>query len=539
MSAISASPVEPAILPFGSLEWFKRELAPTPARARRTAIMVAASVLCVIISMTLQVPELSVTAYMPFFMSKESKFLTTVTGVIGRNGLTIGIGASLLLYKFTYGHPELRIPGMAITLFLGMYVSRIFVLGPLGFIIGFVVAVSQSVGEAVPSPELLVRGLLWLWVAIAYGAGLTVVLNLLFLPDAPGPPAHLPKPKSFFVSDAFTNPAHVHFALKVTFAAMFCYIFYMAIDWSGIHTALITCTFIALESTGATLHKGVLRIGGCVIGGALALFTIVFLMPHMVTIASLVVVVACASAIAGWVAAGSEMISYAGLQIAFAFFYSVFQGYAPDTDLDNVRDRVVGILFGLIVTGLVFRYIWPEHAIDRLRDALRQARRQLARLLEIPRPDTSVEKAKTEAHALIPETSSTFEQARRYAELTTFELEESPDRDRTSLGDLESTLSRAEEVLVAATSLANDQAWNEWQQLPAAAKTAESELRSVAAKRIERAAAGDEREDAGANLSTAFARWTETMQALQVKNSRVGLVSQLVTEVQQLKSIPN
>ena len=83
------------------------------------------------------------------------------------------------------------------------------------------------------------------------------------------------------MSDAFTNPAHVHFALKVTFAAMFCYIFYMAIDWSGIHTALITCTFIALESTGATLHKGVLRIGGCVIGGALALFTIVFLMPHM------------------------------------------------------------------------------------------------------------------------------------------------------------------------------------------------------------------------------------------------------------------
>ena len=221
------------------------------------------------------------------------------------------------------------------------------------------------------------RGILWLWVAIAYGAGLTVVLNTLFLPDAPGPPAHLPKPKSFFVSDAFTNPAHVHFALKVTLAAMFCYIVYMAIDWSGIHTALITCTFIALETTGATLHKGILRIGGCVIGGALALFTIVFLMPHMVTIASLVVVVACASAIAGWVATGTELISYAGLQIAFAFFYSVFQGYAPDTDLDNVRNRVVGILFGLIVTGLVFPYIWPERTIDRLRDALRAALRQL------------------------------------------------------------------------------------------------------------------------------------------------------------------
>jgi uncharacterized membrane protein YccC len=535
MSPITASAAEPAILPFGSLEWFKRELAPTPARARRTAIMVAAAVLCVIISMTLQVPELSVTAYMPFFMSKESKFLTTVTGVIGLIGLTIGIGASLLLYKFTYGHPELRIPGMAMALFLGMYVSRIFVLGPLGFLIGFVVAVSQSVGEAVPSPELLVRGLLWLWVAIAYGAGLTVVLNLLFLPDAPGPRAHLPKPKSFFVSDAFTNPAHVHFALKVTFAAMFCYIFYMAIDWSGIHTALITCTFIALESTGATLHKGVLRIGGCVIGGALALFTIVFLMPHMDTIASLIVVVACASAIAGWVATGSELISYGGLQIAFAFFYSVFQGYAPDTDLDNVRNRVVGILFGLIVTGIVFRYIWPEHTIDRLRDALRQALRQLARFLEIPRPDTSVKKAKTEAHALIPETSRTLEQARRYAELTTFELEESPNRDRTSLGNLEETLSRAEDVFDVATSLVSDEALASWQQLPTAAQIAESDLRDAAAKRIERAAPSDEREDAGANLLTAFARWTEMMQPLQLKNSRIALVSQIVTEVQHLK----
>jgi hypothetical protein len=541
MSAISASPVEPAILPFGSLDWFKRELAPTPTRARRTAIMVGAAVLCVIISMALQVPELAVTAYMPFFVSKESKFLTTVTGVIGLIGLTIGIGITFLLYKFTYGYPELRIPGMAFALFLGMWLSRVFVIGPLGFIIGFIVAVSQSIGEAVPSPELLVRGVLWLWVALAYGIGLTVALNLLFLPDATGPPAHRPKPKRsesdgrrLFVSDAFSNPAHVHFALKVTLAAMFCYIFYSAIDWSGIHTALITCTFIALESTGATLHKGVLRIGGCVIGGALALFTIVFLMPHMETIASLVVVVACASAIAGWVAAGSEMISYAGLQMAFAFFYSVFQGYAPDTDLDNVRNRVVGILFGLVVTGLVFRYIWPERTIDRLRAALRQALRQLARLLEIPRPETSIETAKAEAQSLIGETTKSFDQARRYAALTQFELEESPSRERTSLGGFETTLSCAEQLFVPATSLASDQAFDEWQQLPAAAQVAESELRNAAAKRIEDATTNGPAKDLGdANLSIALTRWNDTV-VRRAPDSRTALVSQIAAEVQHL-----
>jgi uncharacterized membrane protein YccC len=342
--------------------WLKRELAPTRAREIRTAIIVSGVTLCVIISMALEVPELAVTAYMVFFVSKESKRLTTITGIGGLIGATIAIGGTLLLYKLTYGHPELRIPGMAIALFLGMWLSRILVIGPIGFIIGFLVAYTQSIADQIPSPELLVRAALWVWVALAYAVGVTVVLHLLFLPDVPDAAAHRPKPKGLLVPDALTNPAHVQFALKVTFAAMFCYIFYSAVDWTGIHTAFITCTFIALESTEATLYKGTLRIVGCVIGGALALFTIVFLMPHMETIASLVVVVALASAIAGWVATGSQRISYAGLQIAFAFFYSVFQGYAPDTDLDNVRNRVVGILFGLIVTGLVFQYIWPERA---------------------------------------------------------------------------------------------------------------------------------------------------------------------------------
>ena len=59
---------------------------------------------------------------------------------------------------------------------------------------------------------------------------------------------------------------------------------------------------------------------------------------------------------------------YAGLQITFAFFDSVFQGSAPDINLDNVRNRVVGILCGLLFTGLVFQYIWPERAADRTKN---------------------------------------------------------------------------------------------------------------------------------------------------------------------------
>src|SRR5262245_31062668 len=186
--------------------WLKHQLAPTRPRKIRTAIIVGGVVLCVIISMALQVPELAVSGYMVFFMSNASKRLTTIIGIGGMIGVTVAIIGTLLLYKFTYGHPELRIPGMAIALFLGMWLSRVLVIGPIGFIIGFVVAYSQSIGEQIPSPELVVRGALWVWVAIGYAAGITVVLHLLFLPDSADVAAeHRPKPKGLFVPDAFTN----------------------------------------------------------------------------------------------------------------------------------------------------------------------------------------------------------------------------------------------------------------------------------------------------------------------------------------------
>src|SRR5215469_3757354 len=342
--------------------WLKRGLAPTRLREIRTAILVVGVVVCVIISMALQVPELAVSAYMVFFFSQKTKALTTLVGIFGFIGITISIGLTLWLYKFTYGHPELRIPVMAIAVFVGMWLSRVFVIGVLGFIIGFLVSYSQSIADQIPSPELIVRAALWLWVAFMYSVGLTVVLSRLFLPDDPAPAEARPRPKGLFKPDAFTNPAHVQFALKVTFAAMFCYILYCGIDWAGIHTAFITVIFIALESTEATLYKGMLRIIGCVIGGGFAVFSIVFLIPHMETIASLIVLVAAVTAIAGWVATGSERISYAGFQIAFAFFLSMFQGYAPDTDLDKIRDRTVGILVGIAVTTAIFYYLWPERA---------------------------------------------------------------------------------------------------------------------------------------------------------------------------------
>lgn len=337
-----------------------RELAPFPGRAAMTLRLVVGVVIVAIISMTLQTPLTWISAYMVFFVTKENRVITTLTGIGLFLGATIGIAMSLFFYCYTFDYPEFRIPVMAASVFAGMFFSRVFAIGPLAFAIGFVFAVTQSMAESVRSTDELVRGLLWLWVIVVFPVPITVIITQTLSPTDPKPTASVKPRKGLFVPDAFTNPNHVRFGLKVALAAMSCYIMYMALDWPGIRTAFITCCFIALESTEATMRKARLRLVGCATGGSLGFLAIMYLIPHMQSIVALVFLTAAGAALAAWVAAGSVRISYAGLQIALAFFMCIFQGFAPDTDFNTIRDRIVGIVLGILVSSVVFQFLWPE-----------------------------------------------------------------------------------------------------------------------------------------------------------------------------------
>ena len=345
-------------------EWLWRELSPFPGRGARTARMVVSVVVVTIISMALQTPETLLSAYMVLFISKENASLTVKTGIGLALGVTIGVALSMFFFRWTFDRPELRIPVMAVTVFLGMFLSRAMVLGPLALAIGFIVAVTQSMAESAPNHELIIRALLWAWVSIVYPVVVTVVVNEIMLPEkaVSAKKKMRGKPRrGLFYTDAFTNPTYVQFALKVTLAAMSCYVFYMGVDWSGIHTAFITCIFIALESTAATINKGRLRLAGCLIGGSMGFLSILLLVPQMESIVSLALLAAFGTTLAGWVAAGSSRIAYAGLQIGLAFYMCIFQGFAPKPDFTTIRDRLVGIILGLTVSSIIFFYLWPEH----------------------------------------------------------------------------------------------------------------------------------------------------------------------------------
>lgn len=192
-----------------------------------------------------------------------------------------------------------------------------------------------------------------------------------------------PPREPFFVPDAWTNPIYQHHALKATAAAVLCYLIYSALDWQGIHTAMITCYVAALGSTGETVHKLALRIAGCLAGAALGFLTVLFIMPHLVDIGGLMAVVFLVSLLGAWVFYGPERISYAGIQIAFAFYLVTLQGFGPSFDLDSARDRVMGILLGNTVMYLMFTLVWPVSIVGSVRRRLAGAAQGLAGLGEL------------------------------------------------------------------------------------------------------------------------------------------------------------
>ncbi|RFP15818.1 MULTISPECIES: FUSC family protein [unclassified Duganella] len=509
------------------------ELAPWPGRADASLRMLIACLLIVTLSMALRIPNAALSAYMVFFVSREDMATTTATGIALIGAITAAIGLTLLAYVVTIDAPALRLGLMTVLFCAGMYLSRVFVAGPIGFGIGFILLITQSTVDLYPAAEPLVRDTLWTWMALFFSILVVVLVNVLLWParplallqqearrclagvidaldaqladgaapphvpagtrlgallklagaghprlkaqlphyaavlraldhladaaampsklpaapsswnrllalrlacvrlrdaldnagvaQTPEPPPpdsgadaplvremehhlreiarlwptsgpHLPEaaaqaPRRLFVADALSNPAHLQFALKTTFASMLCYVLYTAWAWPGIHTCVITCAVVALTSTGATIHKATLRIAGALVGGALALLATVFVVPHLASVGGLLMTIAPVVAASAWIAAGSERSAYFGWQIAFAFFLCILHGFGPNADVTLVRDRLVGILLGITVMSLVFKLVWPERAERRMHALLARAVCAGAALLERD-PDT-------------------------------------------------------------------------------------------------------------------------------------------------------
>ena len=499
-----------------------RELRDAPGRANYTLRLTLSCAVLIVLFMTLHIPFLAVALIVVFYVSQPNVLMIKLVSVVFVVTVSVALGGVLLIIKWTYDYPLIRLVASVILFFCAIYLMRVLrKLGLAFFVVALAVIYAQTFPSMTSQSEILVRLLLWLWVAINTAILVTLLVNACFQQAFPGyqfkarlvvmlrqtarrlsqpddgtpPPtvteiagqfnqlrslyqqaaratpeiaaspqawqsliaaalscSHLtallqpgddhpdarrriasqlnaladnlpaaaevqplivprdgansailqeiaevlarlargetiPLPQGevekapLLLPDAWSNPAYLHFALKTLLATLLCYVFYTAADWQGIHTIMLSCVIVAQPGLGATMQKTWLRIGGALLATLIALLLIVFVQPWTDSLSGLLAMTLPVFALAAWIAAGSERIAYAGIQIGFTFALAFLSWFGPLSNLTELRDRVIGILLGVLVSSIVHLYLWPDSEAPQLKARLAQLYRQLAQTL--------------------------------------------------------------------------------------------------------------------------------------------------------------
>jgi len=160
-----------------------------------------------------------------------------------------------------------------------------------------------------------------------------------------------------------THADSLQFGIKFSLGALLCALIVESLGWPGLNTAIPTCLVAAQTSLGADYRLSILRLSGAALGGLCAYFYVLVFQSQFETIAGFALATAPFWALAAWISSGSERIAYLGRQVGFSFAMFVLHDFGPATDLYLPRDRVLGILLGFIVMGVIDYALWPRRSI--------------------------------------------------------------------------------------------------------------------------------------------------------------------------------
>jgi multidrug resistance protein MdtO len=108
-------------------------------------------------------------------------------------------------------------------------------------------------------------------------------------------------------------------------------------------------------------------LGGAILGGfVFGMGAQVFVLPYLDSIAGFTVLFGVVTAISAWIGTASARLSYLGLQVALAFYLINLQEFTIQTSLGIARDRVFGVLLGLVSMWLFFDRLWVRSAVDEM-----------------------------------------------------------------------------------------------------------------------------------------------------------------------------
>jgi len=167
-------------------DFLRRELAPTPGRGSATFRLTLACVIATIPILTHRIPHALVVMIVMYLVTQEDTAATLVGSVLGAMGVTVGLGAALLVWMVVLDIAWLRIVCFVGFLFVGLFLKRVLVIGALGSAIGLPAALAMILPDVGPlPPESLVEFLLWLWLCVTLGLAVNLGVQLLMAQGDP------------------------------------------------------------------------------------------------------------------------------------------------------------------------------------------------------------------------------------------------------------------------------------------------------------------------------------------------------------------
>jgi multidrug resistance protein MdtO len=243
-------------------------------------------------------------------------------------------------------------------------------------------------------------------------------------------------PSTFLVADAFSNLDHLKFGLKGGIAASICYVIYNSVAWPGISTAVTTVLLTALTTVGFSRQKQILRFSGAVVGGFLfGMGSQILILPYLDSIVGFTVLFMAVSAVGAWFATSSPRLAYFGVQIIVAFYLINLREFKEQISLGIARDRVVGILLGLLIMWVVFDKLWPTLAAVEMKKAFISNLRALAEFERQPLAG-QIKVAIERSYSLRETINSNFDKVRSLADGLLFEFGPSRQKDLALRGQI-------------------------------------------------------------------------------------------------------
>jgi uncharacterized membrane protein YccC len=358
-----ATPLEFPAPVAGSLRQFlSQELTLRAGRAATIGRIVIACVATMLLVMTFKLPNGFLAVFFAFSISRDDPSSTVRNGfaIVLANfaGLLLSLAGIVLLADY----PLLHFLFAVGIFFLAFFVTRTLAnyAVAFGFSIIAVAAASVNIIWARGNPlQPDIGTAIRTSFGMILGTLVAMLIEWMIVPPKDRRATRLPP---LFISDAFTNAEHISYALKGCLAATICYVLWSALAWPGIGVSTVTCILAAPVSTsGSSRPRLLTRLAGWFFGGVICgIGSQVLILPSLDSIVGFTLVFAAVSAAAAWVATSSPRFSYFARPMAIAYYLTMFQGFGINTSLVMSRDRLMGLLLGLLLMWLIFDFGAPN-----------------------------------------------------------------------------------------------------------------------------------------------------------------------------------